>query len=124
VSDATQELLPGLEQRTSDPRLGHVKGTVRIDVEDGDQVASWLVTLDRGSIAVTRGDGADAACVVRTNRETLEGMTQGRVNATAAMLRGTVRAHGDIELLLYIQRLFPPPSPDVVSAGPARRRTS
>jgi hypothetical protein len=54
----------------------------------------------------------------------MEGMTQGRVNATAAMLRGTVRAHGDIELLLYLQRLVPPPSSDVVSAGAAAGRTS
>ena len=85
-----------------------------MEVEDGER---WCVTLDRGTLGVS-GDVPDAECVVRTDRATLEGMVEGRVNATAALLRGLVQAEGDVELLIYLQRLFPSPpgTGDVVAA--------
>jgi putative sterol carrier protein len=108
VSNPTQAFFHGLEERRADPRAGHVKGTVRVDVDDGKRVESWLVWLDRGAVKVTR-NGADAGCVVRTDRATFDGLAEGRVNTMAALLRGTVRAQGNLELLLYLQRLFPAP---------------
>jgi predicted lipid carrier protein YhbT len=106
-----------LGERGTEPRAGRVRGTVRVEVEDGDR---WCVTFDRGALGVSR-DALDAECVVRTDQATLEGMVEGRVNATAALLRGLVQAEGDVELLIYLQRFFPsPPGPDDVVAERAR----
>ena len=37
-------------------------------------------------------DAADADCVLRADAATLEGLATGRVNATAAILRGVLHA--------------------------------
>src|SRR5690349_24319903 len=90
-----------LEECGAESRAGRVRGTVRVEVEDGER---WCVTFDRGALGVSR-DVLDAECVVRTDRATLEGMVEGRVNATAALLRGLVHGEGDGGPLVYPQRL-------------------
>jgi predicted lipid carrier protein YhbT len=93
-----------------------VRGTIRVEVDDAEH---WCVALDRGRLGVSH-EAPEAECVVRTDRATLDGMVEGRVNATAALLRGLVQAEGDVELLIYLQRLFPsPPGADDVVAAPA-----
>jgi predicted lipid carrier protein YhbT len=114
--DSTSRFFSRLEDRGTDPRAGRARGTVRLELEDGEH---WYVTLNRGALGVSH-EAADADCTVRTDRATLEGMVEGRVNATAALLRGLVHAEGDVELLIYLQRLFPsPPGADDVVAAPA-----
>jgi predicted lipid carrier protein YhbT len=117
-NDSTSRFFQRLEERGRDPRAGRVRGTIRLEVEEGER---WCVTLDRGALGVS-GAVRDADCVVRTDRATLEGMVEGRVNATAALLRGLVQAEGDVELLIYLQRLFPSPpgADDVVPASAVR----
>ena len=58
-------------------------------------------------------DAADADCVVRLDAGTLDRLVTGQVNPTAALLRGLIGGHGEVDLVLYFQRLFP-------AGGPAR----
>lgn len=117
-NDPTSMFFERLEECGAESRAGRVRGTVRVEVEDGER---WCVTFDRGALGVSR-DVLDAECVVRTDRATLDGMVEGRVNATAALLRGLVQAEGDVELLIYLQRFFPSPpgADDVVAATVGR----
>jgi predicted lipid carrier protein YhbT len=74
----------------------------------GSKRSRWLVTLDRGDIAVSRKN-ASADCAVRTGKALFEQLVSGRANAMAAVLRGAIAVEGDLELLLLFQRLFPGP---------------
>ena len=93
-----------------DPRLGHVRGSVRFDVEGNGDPEHWRVALDHGAMEVS-DDAADADCVVRLDAATLDQLVTGRVNPTAALLRGLIGGHGDVDLILHFQRLFPAGEP-------------
>ena len=119
MNDPTQGFFRQLEHARSDPRLGRVRGAVRFDIEDDVGVETWVVHLDRGSIRATAGPG-DAACAVRADRETFDGLVQGRLNLMASLLRGAMSAEGDVDLLIYLQRMFPVATTEpVTSAGVA-----
>jgi putative sterol carrier protein len=93
-----------------DPRLGHVRGSVRFDVEGNGDAEHWRVVLDRGAIQVS-DDAEDADCVVRLDAATLDRLVTGEVNPTSALLRGLIGGHGDVDLILHFQRLFPAAEP-------------
>ena len=104
--DTTKQFFQQLEARGHEPRLDKVKGTVRLELANGKRTDRWLLTIDKGDIAVSHGNG-EADCVVRTTKEVFEGLATGRTNAIAAVLRGTVGVEGDRGLLVFVQRLFP-----------------
>lgn len=106
MSTSIRDFFDRINEAGFDARLGRVKGTLRLDVDDGSRVDHWLVSLNRGRVAVSRQD-APADCVVRLDPAALEGIVDGAINPTAAMLRGQISVQGDIDLLLYFQRLFP-----------------
>ena len=121
----TKEFFDNLAQRGHEPLLGRATGTVRFDLQDGKQTEHWLVTLDKGDIAVSQKNAA-ADCVVQMSQALFDGVARGEVNAMAALLRGALQIEGDLELLLMFQRLLPgPPSSraDRHAAGYARRQT-
>lgn len=97
-----------LGRRGHEPLLQSVSNRVRFDVVDGGRVDSWLVTVDRGDVTVARDTGA-ADCTFRGDRALFEEIVAGRANAVAAVLRGALECHGDLELLFSIQRIFPDP---------------
>ena len=103
--DTTKQFFQQLEARGHEPRLDKVKGTVRLELANGKRTDRWLLTIDKGDIAVSHGNG-EADCVVRTTKEVFEGLATGRTNAVAAVLRGTVGVEGDRGLLVFVQRLF------------------
>ena len=105
---STEEFFDSLSQRRHEPMLEKVAGTIRFDVARGGDGGHWLVGIDRGEIRVSR-DGGDADCVVRADPAVFDDIVSGRVNAMAAMLRGTLEVEGDPELLVLVQRLFPGP---------------
>jgi putative sterol carrier protein len=107
MSDPSRDFLNRINEQGFDARLGRVRGTLRLDVDDGGRVEHWLLTLDRGAIQAARAGDAAADCVLRLDRATLDGVISGDVNPTAAILRGAITATGNIDLLLYLQRLFP-----------------
>ena len=90
------------------PLLQRVKGTMRFDLEDAGGIEHWYVAVDKGDVKVSRKK-TSADTVVNTDRALLDDMVQGRVNATAAMLRGLISVDGNFGLLMLFQRLFPGP---------------
>ena len=83
-------------------------GSLRFEVVEGRKTDRWLVQVDKGDVEV-KHEGGEADCVVRADRKVFEGMIAGRVNAFAAVLRGTVTVEGDPTLLVLLQRLLPGP---------------
>ena len=123
--ESTAEFFEGLAERGHVPSLEKASGTLRLDLVNGRTIERWLVTLDKGDVAVAPADGEDADCVVRVGRALFADIAAGRANGIAAMLRGALTVEGRYELLLLFQRLFPGPSEGRVKgreAGYARRR--
>ena len=113
MSDAIAEFLDALPGAGQVPLLEGVSGTLRIELEDGGQTERRLIVIDRGTVSVSHRQ-ARADCTIRADRELIEGMVRGRVNAMAALLRGQIGVEGNPNLLLQFQRLFPsPPRPEV-----------
>lgn len=108
AGDPTAKFFDELGQRGSEPLLRKVSGRVRFDLVDGAATESWLVTVNKGELTVVRGsDPAD--CTIRGERSVFEELVGGRKNLMAAVLRGALACHGDLELMFAIQRLFPAP---------------
>jgi predicted lipid carrier protein YhbT len=108
MSETTTEFFAELERRGHEPLLEKVKGTIRFDVVEGKRTLRWLVSIDRGDVQVSRRNAA-ADVVVRSDGSLFDQVVTGRTNATAAVLRGTIRVDGEVEPLILFQRLFPGP---------------
>jgi hypothetical protein len=105
MSDPVHEFFERIGEQGFDPRLGHIKGTVRVESQEPNHVEHWLISLDRGAVQVSQGDGPSDT-TVRTDAATLRGIVDGSVNGMAAFLRGIVAVEGQLDLLLYLSRLF------------------
>ena len=116
TADPVGEFFSGLAERGREPLLQNVSGTLRFDLVDGERVEHWYVTIKNGGIAVSRSN-AEADAVVRTIRVLFEGMTAGRVNAMAAVLRGALVPRGNLALVVSFQRLFPGSAASHAKAG-------
>ena len=117
MTDATTEFFDGLSQRGHEPLLRKSRGTVRFDIAAGDEIESRYITIDRGTISVSK-KRSPADGVFRVDRALFDRIASGEVNPVAAVLRGDVRAEGDWRLLMLVQRLFPS-APG--ARGPRRR---
>ena len=109
TSDAIAEFFAELDRRGHEPLLENARGSARFDVTDGKQTDRWLLTIEKGDLAVSRKNAA-ADCVVRVDRAAFERAVKGKFNLMAAALRGEFTIGGDPRLLVLLQRLFPRPS--------------
>ena len=109
TSDAIAEFFAELDRRGHEPLLENARGSARFDVTDGKQTDRWLLTIEKGDLAVSRKNAA-ADCVVRVDRAAFERAVKGKFNLMAAALRGEFTIGGDARLLVLLQRLFPRPS--------------
>ena len=120
--DAATAFFEELARRGSEPLLAKARGTVSVELTNGAESETWLVTIERGDVTVVKGTG-DADCTLRVTRELFERMVTGDVNAVAAVLRGELEVAGDWNLLVLFQRLFPSPpraggaTPDTAAGG-------
>ena len=97
-------------------KAGHVptfernSATLRFDVEDdaGPIGERWYVTVRGGDVAISHRN-ASADAVIRIRRPHLEAMVTGRINATAAYLRGILTCTGSMAALIMFQRCLPGP---------------
>jgi hypothetical protein len=102
----TREFFESLEG--PQPLLSNRSGTLRFDIADDGALEHFYVTIDRGTVAVSHKKGrADAS--LHLDRALADELATGRVNATAAVLRGLLDPEGDLALLIAFQRLFPGP---------------
>jgi putative sterol carrier protein len=123
TADPVGEFFRRLAERGREPLLQNVSGTLRFDLVDGEDAEHWHLTIKNGDIAVSR-EAAEADAVVRTARALFEGMTAGRVNAMAAVLRGALVPRGNLALVVSFQRLFPGPAASRAQAGAGRDESS
>jgi predicted lipid carrier protein YhbT len=108
MADATGAFIAGLAERGHEPLLEKARGTVRLEVLGDKRTRSWLLTLERGDVTVSRGRKA-ADATVRTTEKLLGRLVRGQANALTAFLRGDLQVEGDPAILLSLQRLFPGP---------------
>lgn len=113
--DDTEAFFDELAERGHEPLMGDVTGSMRFDLSEGRETRRWLVALERGVVSVSRRN-VRADCIVRADRALFDRLVTGRANAMAAVLRGEIQPEGDVELLVFFQRLFPAPR------RPRRRR--
>jgi putative sterol carrier protein len=106
MGDATARFFDRLGALGHVPALGKASGTLRFDLKGRKRTTRWLVTVDKGDVAVSQRN-AKADCVVRAEENVFERIASGEQNAMAALLRGAVEIEGDEALLLPFQRLFP-----------------
>jgi putative sterol carrier protein len=106
--DPTGRFFAELAAREHEPLLRKASGSTRFDIVDGRKTRRWLVSVDRGNIAVA-SRGTEADCVLRAEKALFDKVVSGRLNAVAAVLRGDLEVEGDWRLLVRMQRLFPGP---------------
>jgi putative sterol carrier protein len=108
VTDAAGQLFERLGALEQFPVLRRGSGTMLFELTGGTRTERWRVTVDKGKVAVARGNGP-ADCILRADRKLFGRIASGKVNAFAAVLRGAVTVEGDPRLLVLFQRLFPGP---------------
>ena len=108
MTDAAGELFERLGAVEQLPLLRRGRGTMLFELTGGTRTERWRVTVDKGKVAVARGNGT-ADCTLRADRKLFGRIASGKVNAFAAVLRGAVTIEGDPRLLVLFQRLFSGP---------------
>jgi putative sterol carrier protein len=121
TTDPTARFFEELGALGEQPLLRKAKGSTRFDLVDGKRTLHWLVSVDRGKIAVSQKN-TSADCVIRTQKAVFDKAASGSLNAVAAVLRGDIGVEGDWRLLVRMQRLFPSSPRSLRSA--ARRKRS
>jgi hypothetical protein len=106
MSDPVDDFFTGLSKRGYEPLLQHVIGSIRFDLENGDETDHWWVGLDRGKVTVLHEDRV-AKSVSRQDRSTLIDAILGRRNPMTTFLQGDAGYSGEGEPLVIFSRLFP-----------------
>ena len=108
MSDSTAALFEALGERGHVPLLEKVSGSVRFEIVNRKRVERWLLTVDKGDVAVSRKN-VRADCTLRADKAVFDQLASGKMNAMAATLRGDIAIEGDSALLVPFQRLLPGP---------------
>ena len=106
--DTLTEFFDRLSAQRHEPLLSALSGTIRFDLSSGASTDHWYVRVNKVKVSVAREERA-ADAVVRADRDAFAAMTEGRVNAVTAFLRGELAVDGDVGLVISFQRLFPGP---------------
>lgn len=107
MTTPTEEFFDRLSRTSHDPRLVKARGTLRLDLTDGDRTEHWHVAVLHGDLAVSRDDGP-ADGVLRAERTVFDQLVSGEMNPMAAILRGVVLYTGDPQFAVLFRRLFSP----------------
>jgi hypothetical protein len=106
MSDPIEDFFGGLAERGYEPLLQHVIGSIRFDLENGDETDHWWVGLDRGKVEVRHEDRV-AKSIARQDRDTFADTILGRRNPLTTFLQGDAGYSGEGEPLVIFARLFP-----------------
>ena len=74
----------------------------------GQATERWYVAVTNGDVMISRRNGS-ADAVVRIERQCLESLVTGRLNAQAAYLRGLFSCEGSMAAVIMFQRCLPGP---------------
>lgn len=105
----TKAFLEDLASRGREPLLHGVVATVEIDLVNGPTTKTHFARLDDGVVRLVNHPSRIDA-VIRADSDIFDGMATGRINSTAAMLRGALAVEGDIGVVASLFRVFPGPS--------------
>ena len=103
MSATTQAFFERLAERGYEPLLHGISGTIRCDIED---VGSWFVVVNNGSLSVSR-DTVGADCVLVCSWEDFDRLVVGKQNPTTLFMQGRMKITGNLTLAQMFQRLFP-----------------
>jgi len=126
MSDPIEDFFEGLGKRGYEPLLQHVIGSIRFDLENGDETDHWWVGMDRGKVTVLHEDRV-AKSISRQDRTTMVDAILGRRNPMTTFLRGDSGYSGEGEPLVIFTRLFPdrslvsPTGPSPTATAPRGR---
>ena len=109
MTNPTDEFFDQLGHRGHEPLVARVAGTMRFDIVHRGETDSYMLTIDRGHLSVTR-DSGPADCVIRADRRVMDSIVTGEANPLAALLRGALSADGNPEMMVIFQRLLPSPA--------------
>jgi hypothetical protein len=108
LSNPTDEFFAGLSRRGYEPLLQRMDRVLRFDLSEDGQTVHWLLTVRRGELVVSQGEGG-ADCVITTSRKTFDRIARGETKALAAWLRNLIAVEGQLYPLIMLERLLPGP---------------
>lgn len=108
MGSASTDFLEKMGRQGYLPQLEELKGTLRLDLIDGQETDSWLIVVEDGNVRVARGR-QDADCVIHAERVFFDRVAIGEANALSALLRGLIQIEGDLHLALAVGRALPGP---------------
>lgn len=87
---------------------GKYGGTIRFDLTGREHSEHWLLSIDRGNVAVSR-EMAEADCVMHANPDLFDQLVTGRQSWMPMLFRGEFVVEGDLHLLTAFRKLLPGP---------------
>lgn len=102
------EFFDELARRGHEPMLERVTAKLRFEITDGGGdggALTRLVSIDHGDLHIS-ADQSEADATITCSGSELDDLVTGRTSAVASLLRGTLAARGDLELMVLAQRLF------------------
>lgn len=106
------------------PTFAGESATIRFDIRagaEGGDVDRWNVAVSNGAVTVTRRNGQPDA-IVKGDRPHFEQIVTGRLNASAALLRGLLICEGSVAALMMFQRCLPGPPDSTGRVAPISSR--
>ena len=108
MTDPTTEFFEALNHRGPNPLLSRVRGTMRFEIERGEETDHWQLVLSEGNVSATQAD-RPGECTVTTDREYFDRLATGEANPFAGLLRNRVSVEGKLVLYAYLNHLLPGP---------------
>ncbi len=106
MTEAIERFFESLPARAPSVLPGPVRGTLQIDLSQGNRTEHWRVRIAPRAVEVSRQRGpADA--IWYSSEELFDRLVTGRARAVAAVLRNECSFSGDVVLFLAFRRFFP-----------------
>jgi len=109
AANPSMDFLEELGRRRHLELFEQIKGTLRLDLTEGQETVSWLLVVDDGDVGVS-SSRQDADCVVHAERTYFDRVVTGQANALAGLLRGVIEIEGNLQLALVLGRALPGPT--------------
>ncbi|MET8838405.1 SCP2 sterol-binding domain-containing protein [Micromonospora sp. NPDC004540] len=110
MSETTRRFFDALERHGHERVLKKTDGTIRFDLEHGEEIDHWFVEIRGGAVHVSQRDAdADADAVIRADSAFFDRMVRGEAKPLPAWLRNEITSEGKFRFIVLLERLFAPP---------------